>query len=230
MLNCHRLQLVSVGLLSISLLSFESSSAKAQVGGNIVIEASGPIQISNPLPSLPDIGDVLRTREDEPLIEEPFFEGLGVDVELMVQETATPENAWFISAPKLSEAEPAIALQDLSLSLIGTTGKAERRFVVNAVVQNRSYETSVSSDASPTAQVLLMEGDRVIAEQSLNSPLQPGETIPVQYQLDSQSPNQPWHLVYVTPNETIALYPEANSIGNSQRPALQELQEQDLFQ
>lgn len=228
MLNFHRLQLVQVGLLSISLLSFENSSAKAQLGGQVVIEVREPVQLATPFPPLPNIGDVLRTREDEPLIEEPFFEGLGVEVELTVQETATPENAWFASAPNSSEAEPAIALQDLSLSLIGTTGETDQRFVVNAVVQNRSYETRLNSDA--TTQVLLMEGDRIIAEQALASPLEPGQAIPVQYQLDNQEPDQPWRLVYVTPNETIALYPEANGLDNSQQPTVPELQKQDLFE
>ena len=228
MLNFRRSRLFQVGLISIGLLGFGNSSARAQLGGSVVLEASGPIQLANPLPRFPDIGDVLRTREDEPLIDEPFFEGLGVDVELTVQETATPENSWFASAPKGLGSEPVIALQDLSLSLIGTTGETEQRFVVDAVVQNRSYEPGVGSDAA--AQVLLMAGDRIIAEQTLSTSLQPGQTVPVQYQLDGQGPNRPLHLLYVTPNETIALYPETtNNLNNSQRPAVQELQEQDLL-
>ncbi len=205
-----------------------SSPVSAQSGGNIVLESSGPLQISTPLFSSSNIGEILRPREDEPLVEEPFFRGLGVDVELMLQETATLENVWFASDANPSEAEPALAIQDLSLSFIGTTGKTEQRFVVNAVIQNLSYEPSLNSDASSTAQVLLMEGDRVVAEQTLASPLQPGQAIPVQYELgDAQSPSQPWSLIYRNGNERVALYSQEQL--ETQRPAIPELQEQDLF-
>lgn len=205
-----------------------SSPVNAPSGGRIVLESSGPIQLASPSPRDSSIGDVLRTREDEPLVEEPFFEGLGIDVELMVQETATLGNVWFASSINPSEAEPAIAIQDLSLRLIGTTGKTEQRFVVNAVVQNLSYEPSLDSDAASGAQVLLMEGDRVVAEQALASPLQPGQTIPVQYELDDgQFPSQPWSLVYRSGSERVALYSQEQA--EAQRPSIPELQEQDLF-
>lgn len=203
MLDFHRLRPIQTSLLCIAFCSFGFSPARAQFRNN-------------------GFGDVLRTREEEPLVDEPFFEDMGIEVELTVQEVATPENSWFAVAPE--PLQPAIALQDLRLSLISATGETEQRLVVNAVVQNLSYEPSLEGDAD---QVLLMEGDRVLAAQTLDASLQPGQSLPVQYELEGQRPEQPWRLVYRSGDEAIALYPEADGGEGSRRAVVPELQEQD---
>ena len=198
--------------LTVALLATMQSAASAQ------------LFFPNPASGLTN-GAFLRTREEQPLIEEPFFDGLGVEVELTVQEAATPAESWFALAPQSVSQDAGIALSNLELSFIGTTGKTGQRLAVNAVVQNQSYLSATQDDV---AQVLLMEGDRVVAQQILEQPIAPGQAVAVQYQLNGQRPMQPWSLRYQVSDETVELYPAESEAEARLRPVIPEMQERDL--